>query len=211
MILLIGPYLGMAQSSVKINYNSVYVGKNISIDCDYQRDKILLSIGANYYPGVNKDNVSFNTFYKNRGTPSNIRQHFGLQFKIGYSICANKHFNLYGVYKGSLAYMNTYFKFFQNYAALVPEPQGIEDYAVLVKTREFGPIFSFDNNLGLLFKGKITDDLFLNLYSGIGFTYLKSNDKFVITSISYKGASFLSTSFTIGFGYSLNNSRRKNI
>lgn len=105
--------------------------------------------------------------------------------------------------------MDTYFRLFQNYEALVPEPQGQEDYAVTIHSDEFGPLFSFDNTFGLLFKGKITDNLFLNLHGGVGFTYLKSNDEFVITAASY-GSSFLSTSFSIGFGYSFANLKFNN-
>lgn len=206
-IILIAPYLCMAQSSIKVNFNTVFIGNNVSICYDYQLDKVLLSIGTSFYPGINKDKVSFNTLYKDRGSPSNIKQHFGLQYSLGYKIYGNDHFDLFGLYKGSLASMDTYFKYFQNYTALVPEPQDIEDYAVTINTDEFGPLFSFDNSLGLLFKGKITSSLFLNLHGGIGFTYLKNNDEYTVTPESYNGTINLSSSFSIGIGYSFKNSK----
>ena len=198
---LIVPYLGLTQSFIKVNYNDVYIGGNISIDYDYQISRFLLSIGPTYYFGVNKDKVAFHHFLKDRGAPSNTKQHFGLQFNIGYKIYGNQHFDLFGVYRGSFAYMNSYLRIFKNYAALVPEPKVEEDYALIIKNHEFGPVFSFDNTFGLLFKGKITNYLFLNLQGGVGFTYLKNNDDFFIIPINYKGASFLSTSFSVGLGY----------
>ena len=210
LISLIAPYICLAQTSIKINYNQVYVGKNISVDFDYQIDKILLSLGAVYYPGIDKKKIPFNTFYKNRGTPSNAIQHFGLQFNIGYKIYANNHFDLFGVYKGNLASMNTYIKFLQTYTPLIPEPQGIEDYAITIEELEFGPLFSFDNTFGLLFKGKITRSLFFNLHGGIGFTYLKNNDEFTITPENFNGTINLSTTFSIGLGYSFNRIKSKN-
>ncbi|MEX1191661.1 MAG: hypothetical protein WEA99_06780 [Brumimicrobium sp.] len=209
LTLMIVPYICVAQSSLKINYNEVYVGNNISIDFDYNLDNILLSFGVVYFPGINKDNVSFSAFYKDRGSPTSFKQHFGFQYNIGYMIYNNDHFDLFGVYKGSLSSMDTYFKFFQNYAALVPEPQGIEDYAVTINTDKFGPLFSFDNTLGILLKGNLTNNLFFNLHGGVGFTYLKNNDDFTITSASY-GTISLSTTFSIGLGYSFNNLKSNN-
>jgi hypothetical protein len=206
ILLMIVPYVCMAQSSLRINYNQVYVGKNISVDFDYQFNKIILSIGANYYPGINKDKVAFHHFLKNRGTPSNIWQHFGLQLSTGYKIYDNKHFDLFGVYKGSIASMNSYFRGFTNYAPLVPDPQDEEDYALVINNHEFGPVFSFDNTLGLLLKCKITDNLFLNLHGGLGFTYVKNNDDFFIIPASF-GSTLISNSFSIGLGYSFKNSK----
>ena len=161
LILFIAPYLSIAQSSVKVNFNSVYVGQNISFDFDYQINRYLFSIGAVYYPGIDKKTIPFNSFYRNRGAPANTIQHFGFQYNIGYRLYRNSHFDLYGVYRGSLASMNTYIKLFQIYTPIVPEPQMIEDYAVTIQDHEFGPVFSFDNTFGLLFRGKITKSLFL--------------------------------------------------
>jgi hypothetical protein len=181
------------------------------MDFDYQLGKIIFSAGVAYFPGVNKDKISFNTFYKDRGSPTNFIQHFGIQFGGGYKIYENSHFELFGLYKGCLASMDTYFKFFQNYTALVPEPQDIEDYAVIVNTDEFGPLFSFDNSFGLLLKGNLTNNLFFNLNGGVGFTYLKNTDEFVITSESFGGNISLSAMFSLGFGYSFMNSKKKNV
>jgi hypothetical protein len=175
-VFLFVPIFSMTQASIKINYNTVYVGKNASVDFDYQTGKTIISAGVAYFPGINKDKISFNTFYKDRGSPNSFIQHFGIQFSGGYQIYENSHFELFGLYKGCLASMDTYFKYFQNYTALVQEPQDIEDYAVTVNTVEFGPLFSFDNSLGLLFKGKVANNLFLNIHGGVGFTYLKNND-----------------------------------
>lgn len=197
----------MAQSSIKLNYNQVYVGKNLSMVFDHQIDKFLFSIGAVYYPGIDKEKIPFNTFYKNRGAPSNTRQHFGLQFNIGYKIYANNYFDLFGIYKGNLASMNTYIKFFQTYTPLVPEPQGIEDYAVTIQELEYGPVFSFDNTFGFLLKGNLTNNLFFNLYGGVGFTYLKNTDDTILTSTNF-GSAQLSATFSIGLGYSFKDSKK---
>jgi hypothetical protein len=205
-VILFIPLFSLTQSSVKVNYNTVYVGKSLSADFDYEIDKFIFSVGLAYFPGINKDQVSFNTFYKDRGSPTNFIQHFGIQFGGGYKIYENRHFELFGLYKGCLASMDTYFKFFQNYTALVPEPQDIEDYAVTVNTDEFGPLFSFDNTLGILFKGNLTNNLFLNLHGGVGFTYIKNKDQFTITP-SNTGSSLLSTTISIGFGYTFMNSK----
>jgi len=204
LILFIAPYLSIAQSSVKVNFNSVYVGQNISFDFDYQINRYLFSIGAVYYPGIDKKTIPFNSFYRNRGAPANTIQHFGFQYNIGYRLYRNSHFDLYGVYRGSLASMNTYIKLFQIYTPIVPEPQMIEDYAVTIQDHEFGPVFSFDNTFGLLFRGKITKSLFFNLQGGVGFTYLKNTDETVITP-SNSGSSQICYTFSIGLGYSFEN------
>lgn len=205
LLLMIVPCVCMAQSSIKINYNQVYIGKNLSVDFDHQIDKFLFSVGAVYYPEVDKEKIPFNTFYKNRGTPSNARQHLGLKFNIGYKIYANNHFDLFGVYKGNIASMDTYIKFFQIYTPLVSEPQGIEDYAVTIQDLQYGPVFSFDNTLGLLFQGKIAKDLFFNFHGGVGFTYLKNSDDTILTATKFD-SSELSTTFSIGLGYTFKNS-----
>lgn len=127
---------------------------------------------------------------------------------FGWIVAEKQYPDLFGVCRGSFAYMNSYLRIFKNYAALVPEPKVEEDYALIIKNHDFGPVFSFDNTFGLLYKGKITNYLFLNLQGGVGFTYLKNNDEFFITPINYKGASFLSDSFSVGLGYSFGKQTR---
>ena len=205
LLFIIASNFGLGQSSIELNFNDAYIGKNFSLDYRYDLKSIYFKLGVTYH--INRiETLPEDIFYRNAGYATNTGQHFGLQFGGGYTFYENEFCDVAIYYKGYMASMNTYIKSFKIYEPLVANPQSEEDYALIKNDKDFGPIFTFENTVGITISAKLFSNVQLTLGGGLGHMLIrnKSNNVYFGPEGKTNKAYVFTSSYYLGLRYTLN-------
>ena len=203
LLLLLGllPTYIFTQHAIEFNFNQVYIGRNLSLDYQYEKNSLFLNMGTSYH--INRiELMPVSQFYKKMGYASSITQRFGFQIGAGYHFFKNERFKAGIYYRGYLAHMDSQIKF-PSALPLDGNPQSDQDYAGIIDNRVFGPLFTFENTLGLSIKTKLFDDFYTSIRGGFGMMFFRNYDENIF--LGYEpgfpiGQAFIS-SWSIGLGY----------
>ena len=200
-LLLLIPAISSAQS-IGVNYNNAYIGNNISVDYTYSLNKFYFNGGLNFHINRDEDVKSF-SMLKDAGHADDFGQHLGLQLGFGYVFYKNNFVEFSAYYSSYVARMNTQTKFYGALFPLIPDPMSDEDFAFTLERREFGPLVTFENVIGLSMKTKLSDNFYTLIRGGYGVIFFKNYDENTYINLGGKpntGHVFIS-SFSLGLGY----------
>lgn len=192
----------LSQSSVEINYNDVYIGRNLSLSWKKCISNFSISSEVTYH--LNRfDKVPIGTFIYKSAHAENVGQKFGIQIGLEYMLVKNSHFKLGLFYNNQISFINQVHKMYYVYDTLVSNPKSEFDFSYTKSERTFGPFLTIDNTIGLTLKNSITDNLYLTTKGGVGILFWKNTDEnVVIIGGKRPNQDYNFTSlFSIGIGY----------
>lgn len=194
-----------AQTSIEFHYNDVYIGRNFSLQGATEKNKVSFNYGLAYH--VNRiDKIPYGTFIKKTAFASNAKQRLCLQLGFGYYFYKTEHFQGGLFYNNQISFIDNKLIKYWYHDTLVSNPQSESDLIYTYEEVTFGPVFSIDNVIGLTFKNKINDHIYLKTKGGIGLLFWKNTSEnfILLTNPPNQGIDY-STFFSIGLGYTFRN------
>lgn len=163
------------QLQLESNFNSVHIGRNQSITVGYNWSRFSIYGGLKY--NINKlDNFPESQMFKKTSWATTTGEHIGFNLGAKFEFLQLKNISFFVHY--DLQQSFTHFRHISiNYlGSIVPEPTSEYDL-VYHKTLAFiGPIWIFENNLGIGYKVHIYKGLFLTNKFGGGIMFFKNTD-----------------------------------
>lgn len=177
----------LAQSAAEMSYSDVYMGRNFNMVYKRQLNRWAPYAGLGYF--VNRiDRIPSGVFVKKGGFAGTIKERLGLRFGTEFDVFRNDYCRIGlfcegQVYKTSAKFRPSYSSDSSNYSEM----------------RDFGPVLSIDNVLGISINARLTEQFYMNLKGGIGAHLLRG-----YTALAISPARFLisaESTFSVGLGY----------
>lgn len=203
LLLIAQPFSGWTQIGIESNFNGMHTGWNQDFSLTYRINSLRLSIGPKYhynfesaFPRPQAD------FYKKAFWARSFSEHIGLNFCADYTFLDREHFSLYTNYNFQLTRSHIRHENYYALYPLVPNPQSESDYAYEYHKNFIGPVWGFENNIGLGCRFHFSDRFYMNQKIGVGVLFYKNTDQNNII-ISSKGWE-ASTMYSFGLGWIIN-------
>lgn len=204
-LLIFLSFSSFSQSSIEFNFNDVYIGRNLSANWKRHYPNLSFSTGLTYH--INRiDKVPIGTLIKKSAFAENFGQRFGIQLGFEYFIYKNDFCKIGLFYSNQISLINQLVKLYPAYDTLVSNPQSEFDFLYTKHERNYGPVFTSDNVIGITFKNNITKNIYLSTRGGLGILFWKNTDNSLLliagkkNNQSYNFTSF----FSISLGYTFN-------
>jgi hypothetical protein len=164
-----------AQFSLGLNFNDIYIGRNMGIVSKYHFNHFSISATPTYF--INrKDKTPYNTFFKKSGLASKFSERIGFRLGIEYPFYKNEYITLSAYYNAQFSNVHEFLLHHIAIEPLVDPPQSVLDYSVQIKHTIFGPVFSVDNVIGVSIDCKLSERISMNLKGGFGLLFWKNSD-----------------------------------
>ncbi len=171
-------FSAFAQFSLESNFNVVHIGRNQNILAKYQWNKFSLNAGIKYnFNKLASFPQSQTHFFKKTFWAIDFIEHIGAEMGFDFNILEKESIDLFGFYQVQVTKSHIRHEVYYASFPLNPDPQSQYDYAYALNLNYIGPIWAFENNLGIGMRAYFSKSFYFSTKIGGGIAFYKNLDK----------------------------------